>query len=204
MSLADLIRGKAKRDSGDLATLTDATPATVADPAVPNVAIVASVTVATPEMRESRDAPASLWLLHFPDLDPVAVTFAPAVDHAGALIEYPAAIAAEPMTEPPAVPVPADLTAMFDVCVGVGLYGNEDRALLPKLFALDAEGVRGLVEAMHARIGRCRQCLHFRRPGLSDGYCTSRDELPSVYGFMHALPGDGSARCDLFTEGQGG
>jgi len=203
MSLADLIRGKAKRDSEDVATLTVATTATVGEPAAPSVATVASVTVANPEKRESRDAPASLWLLHFPDLDPVAVAFAPAVDHAGALAAYPEAIAAEPMTEPPAVSVPADLAALFDACERIGLYDDQDRAALPAMLARDPEGTRGLIEAMHSRIGRCRRCLHFRRPGMSAGYCTRRDDLAPAYGLLRKLPEDGGARCDGFEEGRG-
>lgn len=145
-------------------------------------------------------ARASLWLLHFPDLDPVAVAFAPAVDHAGALASYPAAIAAEPMPEPPAVPMPADLAALFDACAKAGLYDEADRAALPAMLALDAEGTRGLIEATHSRIGRCRRCRHFRWPGQSDGYCTGRDDLPHAYGFMHELPADGGARCDAYGE----
>jgi hypothetical protein len=203
MSLADLIRGKAQRDSGEVATLTVATPATVSGLSAPSVATVASVTVAKPEKRESRDAPASLWLLHFPDLDPLAVAFAPAVDHAGVLSAYPAAIAAEPMTEPPAVAVPSDLVGLFDACERIGLYGDEDRAALPAMLALDPEGTRGLIEAMHARIGRCRRCLHFRRPGMSGGYCTRRDDLAPAYGLLRELPEDGGARCDDFDEGRG-
>jgi len=202
MSLADLIRGKAKRDSEDVATLTVATTATAAEPAAPSVATVASVTVATPEKRESRHAPASLWLLHFHDLEPVAVTFAPAVDQAGALAAYPTAIAAEPMPAPPAAPIPPDLTAMFNACMWAGLYDDADRAALPTMFAADAEGTRALIEAMHSRIGRCRRCLHFRRPGLSEpGYCTRRDDLRHAYGYLYELADHGGARCDLFAEG---
>lgn len=197
MSLADLIRGAPKRDSVDIATMTLATPATDGPPIRPRVATVATVTVAIPAER----VPANLWLLHFPDLDPVAVAFAPAVDHAGALASYPAAIAAEPMPEPPAAPIPADLAALFDACAKAGLYDEADRAALSAMLASDAEGTRGLIESMHSRIGRCRRCKHFRHPGLSDGYCTGRDDLPSVYGFMHQLPDDGGARCGAFERG---
>jgi hypothetical protein len=200
MSLADLIRGKAQRDSHKVATLTVATPATVVGPPAPSVATVASVTVASPEKRECVDAPASLWLLHFPDLDPVTVAFAPAVDHAGVLSAYPATIAAEPMTAPSAVSMPADLAAMFDACKRIGLYGDEDQASLPEMFALDPAGTRGLVEAMHARIGRCRRCRHFRRPGMSTGYCLERDDLALAYGLLHELPEDDGAQCITFEE----
>lgn len=198
MSLADLIRGASKRDSADVATVTLATPATDGPLIRPSVATVATVTVAIPSEHES--ASASLWLLHFPDLDPVAVAFAPAVDHARALASYPAALAAEPMPDPSAVPMPADLAALFDACAKAGLYDDADRAALPAMLALDAEGTRGLIEAMHSRIGRCRRCRHFRRPGDSGGYCTGRDDLPHAYGFMHRLPDDGGARCEAFKE----
>ena len=195
--MADLIRGASKRDSADVATVTLATPATDGPAIRPSVATVATVTVAIPAKHES--ASASLWLLHFPDLDPVAVAFAPAVDHAGALASYPAAIAAEPMPEETAT-VPADALALFDACATAGLYGDADRAALPAMLALDAEGTRGLIEARHSRIGRCRRCRHFRRPGHSDGYCTGRDDLAHVYGFMRRLPDDGGARCEAFKE----
>jgi hypothetical protein len=200
MSLADLIRGTPKRDSADTATVTLATPATDGPLVRPSVATVATVTVAIAPEHES--ATASLWLLHFPDLDPLAVAFAPAVDHAGALASYPAAIAAEPMPET-VEPVPADLAALFDACATAGLYDDADRAALPAMLALDADATRGLIEAMHSRIGRCRRCRHFRRPGLSDGYCTGRDDLPHAYGFMHRLPDDGGAGCGAFDEGCG-
>lgn len=44
----------------------------------------------------------------------------------------------------------------------------------------------------------CRTCTHFRRPGLSDGYCCERDDLPPAYTPGHPLrqlPDDGGASC---------
>ncbi len=44
----------------------------------------------------------------------------------------------------------------------------------------------------------CRTCAHFRRPGLSDGYCGGRDDLPHAYTPGHPLrklPDDGGASC---------
>lgn len=145
--------------------------------------------------------PVNRWLLHFTDHDPVDVTFSPPASHAEVLVHSPGAIAAEPLPEVAPAPVPADLTALFDACVQAGLYGEEDRAALPAMLALDPDGARGLIEAMHSRIGRCRRCRHYRQPGQSEGYCTGRDDLPPVYGFMHELPGDGGARCDAFDAG---
>lgn len=184
--------------------VTPVTPAVASDVTAkraPGVDCTA-ITPATPPDRVTPQARACLWLLHFPDLEPVAVAFAPVVDHAGALAAYPAAIAAEPMPDPPAASIPPDLSAMFDACVRAGLYDDEDRVALPAMFAADAGGTRVLIEATHSRIGRCRRCLHFRRPGLSDpGYCTGRDDLRHVYGYLYELADHGGARCDMFADG---
>ncbi|MFA7585277.1 MAG: hypothetical protein WCY11_03645 [Novosphingobium sp.] len=144
---------------------------------------------------------APIWMLHFPDVESVAVVFAPAVDHAGALAAYPAAIAAEPMAEPTTAPIPADLAAMLNACERAGLYDEADRAALPAMLALDEQATRGLIEATHSLIGDCRRCCHFRRPGQSGGYCTGRDDLPHVYGLMRELPDDSGARCRSFDRG---
>lgn len=176
MSLADLIRGKQERESVGVATVTLATAATERLEGRSTVASVAAVTVANPPERKT----AAGWLLHFPDLDPVAVAFAPERDQAEVLAAYP------------------DALALFDACAKAGLYGDDDRAALPAMFALDPEGTRGLIEAMHDRIASCRRCRHFRRPGLSDGYCTGRDDLPHAYGLLHKLPDDEGMRCEAF------
>ena len=44
----------------------------------------------------------------------------------------------------------------------------------------------------------CRTCRHLKRPGLSDGHCGGRDDLPSAYTAGHPLrrlPDDGGASC---------
>jgi len=127
----------------------------------------------------------------------MAVAFAPERDQAEVLAAYPDALAAEPMPEETAT-VPADALALFDVCAKAGLYGDDDRAALPAMFALDPEGARRLIEAMHKQIASCRRCTHFRRPGLSEGYCTGRDDLPHAYGLLHELPDDEGMRCEAF------
>lgn len=157
---------------------------------------------AFPEVLQKNEvATANRWRLHFADA--LEVTFAPAVDQAEALARYPDALAAEPIAEPQAVPIPGDLLALFDACANAELYDEADRAALPAMFALDPEGTRRLIGAMHAEIRSCNRCRHFRRPGLSDGYCTGRVDLPSVYGFMHALPNDKGLRCNAFDRGAG-
>lgn len=42
---------------------------------------------------------ATRWLLHYADREPLEVWFAPAADHAEALVAYPDAVAAEPLPE---------------------------------------------------------------------------------------------------------
>lgn len=47
----------------------------------------------------------------------------------------------------------------------------------------------------------CRTCAHFRRPGLSDGHCGGRDDLPFAYTPGHPLrqlPADGGADCSAW------
>jgi len=178
-------------------SVTPVTPAKTADVTAKPAPVLACTAVTPVTSSADVTQRATLWLLHFPDLDPMAVAFAPERDQAEVLAAYPDALAAEPMPEETAT-VPADALALFDACAKAGLYDDDDRAALPAMFALDPEGVRRLIEAMHERIASCRRCRHFRRPGLSDGYCTGRDDLPRAYGLLHELPDDEGMRCDAF------
>jgi len=48
----------------------------------------------------------------------------------------------------------------------------------------------------------CRTCAHFYRPGLSDGHCGGRDDLPYAYTPGHPLrqlPADGGATCTTWA-----
>jgi hypothetical protein len=155
------------------------------------------VTAVTPKCDVTANARACRWLLHFADAEALEVTFAPERDQAEVLAWYSDAIAAEPLPETTAM-VPAELLALFDACARAGLCDDADRAALPAMFALDPEGTRKLIEAMHDRIASCRRCAHFRRPGRSDGYCSGRDNLPIVYAFLRALPDDEGMRCEVF------
>ncbi len=47
----------------------------------------------------------------------------------------------------------------------------------------------------------CRTCAHLCHPGLSDGHCGGRDDLPPAYtpGHpLHQLPDDGGASCSAW------
>lgn len=195
MALADLIRGAPKPS----ATATAATRATdearKPDPLTGVVAAVAGVAVAKPPIAVS-----ARWLLHFEAGEPVVVAADPPMEHAVVLEKYPRAIAAEPLSAPMPVELPVAMETMFVECVEAGLYDDADRGVLRAMHAADAASTRELVEAMHARIGRCYGCTHFARPGLSDGYCGVRADLPHVYGVMHALPSDKGALCDQVKE----
>ncbi len=47
----------------------------------------------------------------------------------------------------------------------------------------------------------CKTCAHLYRPGLSDGHCGGRDDLPFAYTSGHPLrqlPPDGGASCNAW------
>ncbi len=47
----------------------------------------------------------------------------------------------------------------------------------------------------------CKTCAHLYRPGLSDGHCGGRDDLPFAYTSGHPLrqlPPDGGASCSAW------
>jgi hypothetical protein len=194
MALADLIRGASRR----LATATPATAATASARAVDAVrgpvAPVAGVAVAKP-----RSVQSARWLLHFDGAEPGVIAAAPPVGHAAVLAMYPEAIAAEPMSAPLPAELPPAMATMFARCVEGGLYMEEERPVLRAMYAADPFGTRAMVATMHARIGRCHRCRHIARPGLSDGYCTQRTDLPIAYGLLRVLPSDGGAGCSSFA-----
>jgi hypothetical protein len=48
----------------------------------------------------------------------------------------------------------------------------------------------------------CQSCHHFSRPGLSEGYCAGRDDLPHAYGAGHPLrklPSDSGLSCEAWA-----
>jgi hypothetical protein len=60
---------------------------------------------------------------------------------------------------------------------------------------LEGEKVRSVANPENHE---CRTCEHLKKPGLSDGYCSGRDDLPVAYGDRHPLrecPEDGGASC---------
>ena len=51
----------------------------------------------------------------------------------------------------------------------------------------------------------CKTCRHLYRPGLSDGHCGGRDDLPRAYTAGHPLrrlPDDGGASCAVWEPHQ--
>ncbi|MCA3180055.1 MAG: hypothetical protein O9345_16550 [Burkholderiaceae bacterium] len=150
---------------------------------------------------ESGPRPAAArWLLHLPDADPLAVAFDPPATHDEVLARYSGALAAEPVPETLKVELPAAIEKLFVQCVESGLYDEADRAVLQAMHAINPVDARTVIDEMYSRIGRCHRCVHFARPGLSDGYCTRRDDLPAAYGLMRHLPPDGGALCAIFKE----
>ncbi len=54
----------------------------------------------------------------------------------------------------------------------------------------------------HPEIRRCQDCKHFATPGLSDGYCGQREDLPAAYGINHPLrrlPTDNGESCTEYS-----
>lgn len=123
-----------------------------------------------------------VWLIRCPDRQPVEVHFWPPATLAEALTGYPTAINAEPMQAPHGAEPEPDKAQPH----------QEEKA--PP--APDAGRWRAGPAALPAR--SCRTCGHLKRPGLSDGHCGGRDDLPAAYGPGHPLrrlPDDGGASC---------
>ena len=150
---------------------------------------------------ETKPRPAAArWLLHLPDADPLTVAFDPPSIHDEVLARCSDALAAEPVSEPLQVELPDAIETMFVRCVEAELYDAADRAVLQAMHAIDPIDTRTVIGEMHSKIGRCHRCVHFARPGLPDGYCTGRNDLPAAYGRMRHLPLHRGARCENFEE----
>ncbi len=151
-------------------------------------AIVAALTKASNDPPAVSPADASpAWLIHCPDRQPVEVHFWPPATLAEALTGYPTAINAEPMQTPHGAEPEPDKAQPH----------QEEKA--PP--APDAGRWRAGPAALPAR--SCRTCRHLKRPGLSDGHCGGRDDLPPAYTAGHPLrrlPDDGGANCTTWEE----
>lgn len=199
MGFADWLKPVSDAVRPEAATATAAIDATdlegAALPPAATVAAVAGIAVAEPP-----GAISSRWALHFADAEVLVLGCDPPLGLSDVLTKYPTALAAEPLPGPLPDELPPAIATMFEKCVEAGLYDETDRPLLRAMHAADAAGTRTLVESIHARIGRCGNCKHFARPGLSEGYCTHRADLPRAYGFMRVLPANGGATCEHFEE----
>ena len=122
---------------------------------------------------------ATRWLLHYADREPLEVWFAPAADHAEALVGYPDAVAAEPLL---------------------------DHAGARQSAAQSAQ--QSAQESAQQSTARgCSTCRYRKRPGLSAGYCGGgRDDLPGAYGLHHPLrklPADQGESCASYLPHEG-
>lgn len=176
-------------------------------------------------------APATHWLLHFVDSDPMEVWFAPAVTHAEVLAQYSGAVAAEPVTERtgirPATPHERDeLLALIAAIFAEDTDDDRQEAIDAAL--RDPDGALTCYRAIAAERGItvvalptvttaastptttcCKTCLHRKRPGRTDpGYCAGwRDDLPLAYGGNHPLrrlPDDLGEICTSYTPARKG
>lgn len=124
----------------------------------------------------------TVWLIQHVDRRPLEVHFWPPATRAEVLTDYPTAINVEPMQAPHSAEAEPDKAQPH----------QEDKA--PP--APDAGRWRAGPAALLAR--SCRTCQHLLRPGLSDGHCGGRDDLPPAYTAGHPLrllPDDGGANC---------
>ena len=122
---------------------------------------------------------ATRWLLHYADREPLEVGFAPAADHAEALVAYPDAVAAEPLLD------------------HVG--ARQSAAQSAQQSAQES--------AQQSTARGCSTCRYRKRPGLSAGYCGGgRDDLPGAYGLHHPLrklPADQGESCASYLPHEG-
>lgn len=88
---------------------------------------------------------------------------------------------------------------------GMVRYSGPEYALKywPPIVAENKAAILGVLEEDQSNddqetAQRCQDCVHFSAPGLSDGYCGQRDDLPPAYGINHPLrrlPDDCGANC---------
>lgn len=92
------------------------------------------------------------------------------------------------------------LIGMLIQCEEAGTFSATWINQARRLLAVDLGQARQLILEMRARLNRCRHCRHGRRPGLAEGYCLIRVDLPIVYGHLRALPPDRGAWCEQYEE----
>ena len=168
-------------------------------------------------------APATGWLIHFADRDPLESWFSPAVTHGEVLAQHPDAVAAEPVpehtdTRTATVIERDELLALVEAIYADDTDQERQEAIDAAL--ADPEGALQCYRAIAAERGivvvlpvitkptsitvatGCKSCRHRKRPGRSDpGYCSGRDDLPAAYGLHHPLrklPDDQGESCPLW------
>ena len=173
-------------------------------------------------------APASHWMIHFADRDPLELYVSPALSHAEVLAAHPDAVAAEPVPERVSTRAAtarehAELLALISAIYAAD--ADQDRAEAIDAALADPEGALQCYRAIAAERGitvvlpvitrptsitvatGCKSCRHRKRPGRSDpGYCSWRDDLPPAYGLhhpLHRLPDDQGASCASYQTIEG-
>jgi hypothetical protein len=114
------------------------------------------------------------WLIHFTDRNPMAATFSPMVDHAGALACYPDAVAAEPIPDIPSRTPTDEESARLAMLMTV-IYGDDsedEQAEALQAALADPDNALACYTAMASERGlilpgdddrrTCRQCANLR------------------------------------------
>ena len=85
------------------------------------------------------------------------------------------------------------------------LAGYPDAVAAEPLAGVSVSAVSVSVSTETAARG-CSTCRHRKRPGLSPGYCSGRDDLPGAYGLHHPLgklPDDQGVACTSYRPHEG-
>lgn len=99
-----------------------------------------------------------------------------------------------------------ELQRMVADCRRARIFTETQLDRAESMVARDDVRAARLIRVMWSMTRRCDRCQHFRRPGLSDGYCVGdREDLVQAYALLRVLPDDRGARCAQFepTEGEG-
>lgn len=169
-------------------------------------------------------------LVHFSDREPLEVYFYPAADHAEVLVAYPGAVEAEPVPERTDTRT-ANLVERDELLALIQAVYSEDtdqerqqafqaaladpggalvcyRAIAAERGIRGGESVLALApkesaaeSAQKSAVWGCSMCRHRKRPGLSAGYCSVREDLPPAYTPGHplrSLPADNGLTCTSY------
>lgn len=94
-----------------------------------------------------------------------------------------------------------ELRRLLEDCARAGIFTEAQLERAEAMRCRDDARAGRLIRVMWSMTRRCDRCEHFRRPGLSNGYCTGdREDLVQAYALLRRLPVDRGARCRRFVD----